>query len=159
MVFDHPFLEKRFRREVYDISSSGFSVLERPDNAVLLPGMILRDFKLNFAGAFDLKCIMGQAVYSQKHDEKSVRCGFAILDMDLRTYSNLNNILGKSLDKNTEISNEVDLDELWKFLFETGFLYPDKYHHIADNSYFRPCFDDQGLRAHLDVSTLGGQID
>ena len=36
-------------------------------------------------------------------------------------------------DRNSYICNDVDLDELWDFFFETGFIYPDKYAAIQKN--------------------------
>ncbi|MFC1856774.1 hypothetical protein ACFL9U_01965 [Thermodesulfobacteriota bacterium] len=131
MVITHPFLGKKIRREIYDITTSGFSVLEETQNTTLLPGMVIRDFTIHYAGAFDLKCIAAQVMYRQPHRKGTIRYGIAILDMDIQTYSDLTNILSQPLEQHLKISHEVDLDDLWHFLFETGFIYPEKYRHIC----------------------------
>ena len=47
--------------------------------------------------------------------------------MDIRTYSRLSQIITNSQDANSNISNEVEMDALWEFFFDTGFIYPKKY--------------------------------
>ncbi len=51
----------------------------------------------------------------------------AILDMDIHSYSRINHILGINADPNISVSTEVDMDALWEFFFQTGFIYPEKY--------------------------------
>jgi hypothetical protein len=71
---------------------------------------------------------MVQVLYRRMEDERTVRCGLAILDMDINDFSRLSHILSSSADPHVRISTEVDTDALWEFLFDTGFIYPKKYH-------------------------------
>jgi hypothetical protein len=132
LIFDHPLSRKRVQLEVCDISTSGFSVHEKADEGVLVPGMMLPELTIDFAGALRLKCC-AQVIYRVVAEEASVRCGLAILDMDMSTYSRLTHILTKALDPHAYISNEVDMDELWEFFFDTGFIYPKKYRLIQSH--------------------------
>ena len=132
LVFDHPLLSKRIHLEVNDISPSGFSVYEKKDEGVLMSGMIIPGLTINFAGALKIECD-AQVIYRLEEDEKNVRCGIAILDMDIKSYSRLNHILLNSLDPHLQVANEVDMDELWDFLFDAGFIYPKKYSLIQSH--------------------------
>jgi len=50
--------------------------------------------------------------------------------MDVTTYGKLSNILGNMLDPCLHVSDEINMDALWEFFFETGFIYPSKYNLI-----------------------------
>jgi hypothetical protein len=59
-----------------------------------------------------------------------VRCAIAILDMTIKDYSRMADILSSAQKPNVHISTEIDLDDLWAFLFKSGFIYPKKYRLI-----------------------------
>ena len=124
--FEHPLSGKRVQRDVYDISVTGFSVHERDDESVLIPGMIIHRLNINYSGTLTMPCT-AQVLYRRKEKECLFRCGLAILDMDITSYGNLSNILGNMVDPNVHICDEINMDALWEFLFETGFIYPSKY--------------------------------
>jgi len=124
--FEHPLTKKKVQRMISDISTSGFSVDEPADEGVLMPGMVIPDLVINYAGILKMKC-KAQVVYRKDEGKKTIRCGLAILDMDIRTYSRLSQIIANYQDANNYVSSEVDVDALWEFLFDTGFIYPKKY--------------------------------
>jgi len=126
LIFDHPLLKKRVQLGVSDISTSGFSVYEKADDGILLPGMIIPDMVIAFAGSLRMNCD-AQVIYRLKEDENGVRCGLAILDMDINNYSHLTHILTSALDSYANVSAEIDMDALWEFFFDSGFIYPKKY--------------------------------
>jgi hypothetical protein len=74
MVFTHPFLGRREDLEISDISTSGFSVCEEEDERLLLPGIILPEVTINFAGFLKMNC-SAQVIYSKPADGKGYRCG------------------------------------------------------------------------------------
>lgn len=131
-VFIHPFFKKQYTLGIGDLSNSGFSVLERAADSVLAVGLIIPRLSLNFSGAFTVHC-MAQVIYRREIEEGKFRCGLAILDMDLHDFSTLNQILNYSQDSGSFVSNTVDMDALWEFFFDTGFIYPQKYRHIFSN--------------------------
>jgi len=126
IIFTHPFFGKRIQLDVSDISTSGFSVLEKMDEGLLIQGMIVPELTIEFAGAIRIEC-SAQVIYRLEETGKGVRSGFAILDMDIDCYTRLVHILANSIDAYSRISNKVDMDALWEFFFETGFIYPKKY--------------------------------
>jgi len=142
LIFDHPLLKKRVQLEVSDISTSGFSIYEKAGEGVLMPGMIIPELMIDFVGALRLKCA-AQVVYRLEakrkkipcdtpilDEEKGIRCGIAVQDMDINTYSHLTHILINALDPHAYVSSEVDTDALWEFFFDSGFIYPKKYRLI-----------------------------
>ncbi|HPR51836.1 MAG TPA: hypothetical protein PLU81_08620 [Deltaproteobacteria bacterium] len=126
ITFDHPFIRNRVTYDISDITSSGFSIHERIDQSFLMPGMIIKDMDIVHAGEITLRCD-AQIVYAKKRDNRTLRFGFAILDIEVKTYNRLFNILSNAEDPNAQISYEVEMNALWDFFFESGFFYPEKY--------------------------------
>ncbi|RII27321.1 MAG: PilZ domain-containing protein [Geobacter sp.] len=136
VVFLHPFIGKKFDLKAIDLSTSGFSVEEDEENSVLLPGMIIPELSLNFAGNFSFSCkaqVVYRNSYSNKRDEHRVKSGFAILDMDMHDHVRMLALLNQAKDKSSYVCNTVDMDNLWDFFFEAGFIYPQKYAYIEAN--------------------------
>ncbi len=129
VTFDHPFAKKKFHLEVKDISTSGFSVCEELDEGVLMPGMILPKLVINFASELKIDCTV-QVIYRQEKKTDQIQCGLAILDMNINAYCLLTHILTKALDEHAYLSDVVDMEALWEFFFESGFIYPTKYRLI-----------------------------
>jgi len=132
IIFNHPFLSKQIQREILNISTSGFSLYEKADESVLMPGMIIPDLTIDFAGALRMRCT-AQVIYRSEDKENHVRCGLSILDMDITTYSQLTHLISNAIEPNTYISSRVDMDALWEFFFDTGFIYPMKYRLIQSH--------------------------
>jgi hypothetical protein len=134
--FTHPFTKKRMNLKISDLSGSGFSVEEQKENSLLIPGIILPELDIDFAGTFKATC-KTQVIYRTDDFEagkkETVKCGFAILDMDIEDHGKLLALLYQAKDSKSFFCNPVDLDDLWSFFFETGFIYPEKYAFIQEN--------------------------
>jgi hypothetical protein len=130
-VFEHPFLKKKIHRDIFDISTTGFSITEKPDEDLLMPGMMIHDLSILIAGFSILKCA-AQIIYRRKGDN-NIRYGIAILDMDIHSYGRINHILSINSDPQISVSSEVDMEALWEFFFQTGFIYPEKYRFCMDH--------------------------
>ncbi len=130
LVFSHPLTEQRVELKVTDLSGSGFAVEEEIARAVLLPGLILPEAKLDFAGSFEIRLsaqVVFQRVLGQDEAQGSVRCGLALIDMPPGDHVKLIALLNQSRDRNAYLCKELDPEALWDFFFETGFIYPKKY--------------------------------
>ena len=141
IVFTHPLTQKMIRLEVKDLSGSGFSIEEYLENSVLLPGLVIPELYIEFAHDFKIKC-KAQIVYRNAYkgeDEKTyVQCGITILDMGIQEQVRFSALLSQK----SYIFNKVDIDALWKFFFETGFIYPKKYALMhADNEKFKETYE------------------
>lgn len=128
--FRHPLFQKNIERDIQEISTAGFSIIENTEEEVLIPGLHIPTSMINYAGVLKMLCSI-QALY--RREDKINNClhfGFTITDMDLKAYTNLNHILGTYTDSNARVSTEVDMDALWEFFFDTGFIYGEKYEHL-----------------------------
>ncbi|MFZ7126108.1 MAG: hypothetical protein ACOWWM_08155 [Desulfobacterales bacterium] len=136
LLFKHPLTGNMVNLKVVDISGSGFSVTERVGGSLLLPGLILPEVELSFAGILHIR-FKAQVVHrnlSEDEDRKGEAvCGVAILDMESREHLKLLSILHQAENEKSYINNEVEMDALWDFFFETGFIYPKKYRYIEEN--------------------------
>jgi len=136
VVFKHPLTEKIVVLKVEDLSGSGFSVEEYYDNSMLLPGMVIPELELEFANNFKIACkaqVVYRNTYKTEAGETYVKSGIAILDMDIQDQVKLSSLLHQANNNKSFVCTRVDLDALWKFFFETGFVYPKKYDLIHAN--------------------------
>ncbi len=135
-VFTHPLFPKTINLKIHNISGSGFSVEEYDHLAVLLPGMIIPDLELCFSDGSTIRCMV-QVVYARPlgadHEGDKLRCGLAILDMAVEDHIKLLALLHQASDANSYLCHKVDMDSLWDFFFDTGFIYPKKYQFIQAN--------------------------
>jgi hypothetical protein len=135
LICRHPLTGKRVDLKVADLSGSGFAVEEDLQSAVLLPGLILPAIELHFANSFKLTC-SAQVVFRkevERRDARRIRCGLALIDMSAQDHIKLLAMLHQGRDGNSYICNDLDLEALWDFLFESGFIYPSKYAHLQKN--------------------------
>ncbi|HBI14503.1 MAG TPA: hypothetical protein DDY20_03130 [Desulfobulbaceae bacterium] len=131
ILFRHPLTRQRCNLSLLDISGTGFAVAEDEDHSVLMPGMIIPALEIEFIHGFSVRC-KAQVVYRQSTEEH-IKCGVAILDMNMADHVRLSYFLHQAKNRHSFISTtNVDLDALWDFFFETGFIYPDKYIHIRE---------------------------
>ncbi len=129
-VFTHPLTKDLIRLDVTDLSGAGMAVAEAPQEAQLLPGMLIDKLELRLADSFSLAC-QAQVVYCQSLDDSDknapLRCGLAILDMEVSDHTRLLSLLHRADDRKKGVCPKIDLDQLWEFFFSSGFIYPQKY--------------------------------
>jgi len=140
IIFVHPFSGKTVSLKIDEMSGSGFSVTECYESSTLVAGMILPHVDVEFAYGVKVNCraqVITQRVVSDASPPAScntiVYCGIAILDMDPASQTLVASILHQATNKNSYVCNRVDIDELWKFFFKTGFIYPKKYLSMHQN--------------------------
>ena len=132
ITFVHPATRKKIQLDTHDLSTSGFAVNVSAEEDVLMSGMIIPDLTINYGGVLKIQC-KAQVLYRGEEEKGNIRYGFVILDMDVVNYNRLSHIIMNIIDPNTHIADEVDVDQLWKFLFESGFIYPKKYDLVHAN--------------------------
>lgn len=125
-VFEHPLVGRKIQRNICDLSTTGFSISDHSEESVLMPGMIIPNLSILHMGMTVAFCTV-QVIY-RRALENQVHYGVGILDMSIHSYSRINHILGVHADPHVCVSSEVDMEALWEFFFQTGFIYPKKYH-------------------------------
>jgi len=136
IVFHHPLTRQTVNLKVQDLSGSGLSVVEGVGNSLLLPGMMLPDVELIFADSLTIR-FKAQVLYRNLSDCDEDACeitdGLAIIDMNSNEHLKLLSLLHQADNQNSYINTRVEMDALWDFFFETGFIYPKKYAYIQAN--------------------------
>ena len=130
ITFKHPFSNKRVTYEIFDLTTAGFSVNERMSDALMVPGLVIPEVTMIYAGGLKLRC-SAQVVYGLKQKKNTIRFGFAIYDMDASNYNQLFDIFTNASDVYANMTAEVDMDALWEFFFESSFIYPKKYETLS----------------------------
>jgi hypothetical protein len=125
----HPFIKDSFERDIVDLSNNGFLIREKKEDSVLIPGLIIPELVIRYAGVLDIPC-QARVIY-RRDDGDYFLYGTAILDMTVQNHSLLTSFIFNQIDPNAFISKRVNLDALWEFFFETGFIYPKKYNLIG----------------------------
>lgn len=128
--FNHPLCSINIQHEIDTISTAGFSILVESRESLLIPGMIIPYLEIRHAGGQKFVC-SAQIVYCDKSKKDILKYGFVITDMDVITYRRFFDLICNSMDPFANFTNNVDFDELWEFLFKSGFIYPEKYGHLA----------------------------
>jgi len=130
VFFKHPFTGEQIQRKVINISGSGFGIEESEESSLMLPGMIIPDLEVKFAGGFSINCT-SQVVYrkltGKNMNGNLVRCGIAIIDINPPDHMKLLSILSQVENDNAYIDNKVDIEASWKFFFKTGLIKPERY--------------------------------
>jgi len=130
VTFTHPLTGKRMYLQATDISSSGFATEEFLHNSMLLPGLIIPELSVSIGNHFVLTClaqVLYRNVIQNGSGEPLVQCGVVFLDMSIEDQASLSALLHQNADKRMRVCNQVDMEELWRFFFESGFIYPSKY--------------------------------
>jgi len=130
ITFKHPFNNKRVTYEIFDLTTAGFSVNERISDALMVPGLVIPEITIVYAGGLKLRC-SAQVVYGLKRIRNIIRFGFAIYDMNIVNYNKLFDIFSNASDVHANVTADVDMDALWEFFFESGFIYPKKYETLS----------------------------
>ena len=136
IIFRHPFTKKNNNLKVFDLSGSGFSVEEDKYNAVLFPGLVIPELEINFANSFNIKCkaqVVYRKIVGEEENSGWAKCGLALLDMDMEDHGNFLALLHQAKNRDSYICNVVNMDDLWNFFFESGFIYPKKYAFLQEN--------------------------
>ena len=161
--FQHPFFRSPIERDIFDISPSGFSIKETPDEDVLLPGMFLPELTLVYAGIVKMPC-SARVLYREAADKNGrVKYGLALTDMSLESYTHLSQVLNVTSHTHASISNEVDTDALWEFFFDTGFIDSEKLENIKPHlrefkTLYRKLYSDNPDVARHIVYKRNGRI-
>jgi hypothetical protein len=136
IVFEHPLTGRLAQLKVLDLSASGLAVEEYARNAVLMPGLMIPRLDLCLAGNARFSCraqVVHRQVLDPKSEEPRLKYGLALLDMDVADHVQLVALLHHADDCRSYVCSQVDLDDLWSFFFDTGFIYPQKYGFIQKN--------------------------
>lgn len=132
LAFQHPLTGRRIELNVVDLSGLGLCVEVSSEHAMLISGMILPEIQIKLGSGFSIPG-RGQVVYRKGSEEgkNTVRCGIALLAVDIQDHLRLLSLLQRARNRNSYLSTEVDIETLWEFFFETGFIYPSKYQQLA----------------------------
>ena len=126
--FRHPFTGQGATLDVVELSGSGFSVSEPEDIAVLLPGMSIPRLELRFSNLAAIDC-GARVIHRESSQVKDgfSSCGMLFTDMAMADHTKLVGCLQEARDRRTLVCNRADIDDMWEFFFDTGFIYPSKY--------------------------------
>jgi hypothetical protein len=117
---------------VSEISGTGFAVEETERDSRLIPGLIIFDAQMIFpdrkAITLTIQVVHRQPSTTPFYD----RCGIAILDISAEDHLSIMSLLQQNDGADSFLSAMLNLDDLWRFFFESGFIYPEKYGYVSE---------------------------
>jgi hypothetical protein len=128
--FYHPIMDRIVAYDILDLNTAGFSIQERSERLLFLPGMSFEHVNLVFSGEFKL-AFSARAVYMKDLRHNMAQIGFSITDIDPSDYRRLFNVITRADDPHSLALSKVSVDSLWDFFFKSGFIYPEKYRCIS----------------------------
>lgn len=134
---EHPFFPgRRIEGQVFEISSSGLSVVLEKTSFPVIPGMRFSSchLQLPFCPPRDLIFEVAHVEFKSDGEVNHFRVGGEFINAPielLKDISNYTNEVEKSFVRDL---NQEDLDLLWQFMFETNFIYPAKRKQIQNKS-------------------------
>ena len=135
--FQHPLTGKAVILDVNEISGSGFAVNEDEQKTVLLPGMLISSLELGLSNIFRINCsarVIHRTHLAEQHAKGGTFvCGMVFIDMNMCDHTNLVAFLQQAKDQRALLCNSTNIDALWDFFFDTGFIYPKKYTFFHEN--------------------------
>ncbi len=161
--FQHPFFRRSVERDIFDISPAGFSIKDAADEDILLPGMFLPELTIVYAGIVKMNC-SARVIYREAQDaDGRIKYGLALTDMDLESYTRLRQVLNVTDRIHASISTDVDMEALWEFFFDTGFIDAEKLDRIKPRreefkALYRKLYDDNPDIARHIVYKRNGRI-
>jgi hypothetical protein len=133
-LFTHPVTHRTMSLKLLDISGAGFALSEPQGEATLLPGMVIKKMAVALTSRTMMECTVQVIHRSPVEGSDVAKVGLALVDIDNLDHMELVSLLQQAKDPDTYVSNKVDLEALWDFFFETGFIYPEKYATMAENT-------------------------
>ena len=132
--YRHPFHQKPTRLNVVNLSGSGLLAENCQGDASLFAGLVIPDLELIFSGNIRIKgCarVVHRTLVAENKSIAKAFYGLAFLEMKSGPHTLLQAIVQQTENPDIRIDEQVDMDELWNFFFETGFVYPSKYQNMA----------------------------
>lgn len=150
-VFEHPVTHRTMNLKLVDISGAGFALAEPFQEATLLPGMVLKKMAIALTSRSLMECTAQVIHRTPIQGSDNVKVGLALVDIDNLDHMELVSLLQQAKDPDTYVSSKVDLETLWDFFFETGFIYPEKYASLAEN---KEVFKDTYAKLYTEHPTI-----
>jgi hypothetical protein len=121
----HPLSDRIIRLHVARVTYNTLVVNEDPKHAVLFPGLIVPEMRIDFGAGDSAQCV------ARVTGGRDGTWFMSILDMPIRDQRKLFTFVEKIMGMGSGVSVVIDPEDLVEFFFEAGFVYPEKYAGVA----------------------------
>ena len=134
--FIHPLVHTQQITTIDSLSAVGLECTLRGESLPLLPGMHLKTAAISMGDLYNLPMEARVTRCKTKLDKKGNKENHFTIHfetIDLETHRKIQSLVHKAEDRNIRLSTPVDPEDLWRFFFETGFIYKSKYRLFLNN--------------------------
>lgn len=134
--FTHPLVNTKQIVAIDSLSAIGLKFTLNGESLPLLPGMNIEAAAISMGDIYSLplkaRVVRCRTEFDRKRKKKNqFTIHFTTVDLD--THRKIQALVHKAEDRNMRLSTPVNSDDLWRFFFETGFIYKSKYRLFLQN--------------------------
>lgn len=130
LVFPHPLTGTPTTIVIDALSAIGLDMTLHEENLPLYPGMVLKNAAIALGDlyALPLTALVAECRTTQgEPGHTTTRCHLAFLSMEPEPHRKLQALVQKSANRDVRFNGALEKNDLWRFFFETGFIYKNKY--------------------------------
>ncbi|SCY45577.1 hypothetical protein [Desulfoluna spongiiphila] len=135
-VFLHPLTGTKCTVVIESLSAIDMKLTLHHEMIPLIPGMKLMDASITLGDLYTLQLtaqVTRCSTIKNKRGDKIEYCHISILNMSSENHRKLQTIVHKSENRDIRVCNSIEEDDMWRFFFETGFIYKNKYRLFLEN--------------------------
>jgi antitoxin component of RelBE/YafQ-DinJ toxin-antitoxin module len=141
----HPLSDKIIRVSVVAASYNSLVVREHPEHVSLFRGLVVPGMRIDFGTGDSAQCTA--KVVGGEGDAWLM----SILDMPIFDQRKLFSFIEKERGMSSAVSAAIDPEDILKFFFEAGFIYPEKYAGVAKS---RDRLKEMLSRLYIDAPSI-----
>ncbi|MBN1622535.1 MAG: PilZ domain-containing protein [Endomicrobiales bacterium] len=133
----HPILsDYHIYGQVIDISKTGIAFMVEKNRIPIMPGLIFHDFYIQFPYQGRLKISIKVCYCNEvtKDDNYVLKIGAEFVDISIKELNFISRAKQKIINSRLFDADYENSEDLWEFLFETGFIYQEKRKQIQKYS-------------------------
>lgn len=133
--FIHPFSQSKKVAQLLDISNSGVSIVLQGSKFAMPPGLVIENvsMQLPMHARLDIK-LRVKGYYQEMPNDEDLKVSMEFIDASAMLVKEVSSYVQHLLSNNLQDATYEDIDELWQFYFETGFIYEGKRRQLSTHT-------------------------
>lgn len=133
--FVHPFSQSKKMAQLLDISNSGISIIMQGTRYAMPPGLLIEKASMQLPMHTRLDVgLRVKGYYQEIRDSEDLKVSMEFVNATPMLVKEVSNFVQHKLSSHLEDATFEDVNELWHFYFETGFIYKGKRQQLQSNA-------------------------
>ncbi|MBI1423840.1 MAG: hypothetical protein GC149_10280 [Gammaproteobacteria bacterium] len=133
--FTHPFSKVHKMALMYDVSNSGISIIMQGSKYAMPIGLMIEKASMQLPLHPRLEVsLLVKGYYQEEAADNTLKVCMEFVNASAMLVKEVSNFVQHKLSTHLLDATYEDIEELWYFYFETGFIYKDKRRQLQENS-------------------------